>query len=159
LAGRTREERYIAAGDLPLYPVDASRGWRVIRYVNFAKGLERAAKGEWALRNDEQGNPWYFQIVASFKTDQDLPSGATSSSITSRECMLNAGVIEKRNGVILGAKSRTMRMTEDERLSQPKRPNGRVPPPEDAIERAIAKVREWPLPHGDRSVRVYPKQP
>jgi len=48
-------------------------------------------------------------------------------------------------------------MREDQRISRKHPKSGKDLPPEDAIERAQAKVNEWPLMHRDRAVRVYPK--
>ena len=160
MSGKTRAQARTSQGALNLYPADISNGWRVIRIVSFALGLEKVARGEWTLVNDEQGNPFYFQVKTNFKTDQDLPSGASSASITLGEVLRNAGLF---------GKSRTAGMTEDARLSRPRLPNGHAPAPEDAIERAQEKVKQWPFPasrvddgsgtpvFGDRACRVYPK--
>jgi hypothetical protein len=152
-------QRRTSDGALNLYPADDSRGWRVIRVVSFSDGLEKVASGDWMLVDDVNGNPWYFQLKANFTTDQDLPSGASSSSITESECKLNAGC---------GGKSRTMGMSEDRRLCRRDIVSHALPP-EDAVERAINKVKMWPHPasriddgtgiavYGDRAVRVYPR--
>ena len=129
----TSATRRAHAGELPLYPADASRGWRVIRMSSFAAASDKLARGEWKVMNDEQGNPWYFQICTTFKTDQDLPSGASASSLTPRESMMSAG---------LYGRSRTVGMSEDERISR-RNLAGHPLPPEDAIERAIEKVKEF----------------
>ena len=47
-------------------------------------------------------------------------------------------------------------MSEEERVSRKNR-FGKQLPPEDSAERAQAKIMEWPLSHGDKAVRVYPK--
>ncbi len=104
------------------------------------------------------GNHVGYQVLANLTKDEDLPSGASSSSITASECELNCG------------KSRTVGLPEDKRISRRTR-MGRALPPEDAVERAQAKVRMWPHSasridngrgdpvYGDRAVRVYPKPP
>ena len=147
-----------------LYPPDTALGWRVIRKVTLAEGAEKVLRGEWREVHDEHGDHWGYQVLVSSKTDQDIPSGATSSSITVNECELNAG---------LGGEWRTKGLPEDKRLSRFRRTEaGLLPvPAEDAIERAQAKVAQWPYPAsriddgkgkpvwGDRAVRVYPKKP
>jgi len=105
------------------------------------------AEGKLREVQDEHQNFLGYQLISNFKTDNDLPSGVSSTSITVTECVLNAG---------LGGYSRTLGMGEEERISRKSR-EGKQLPPEDAIERAIEKVKEWPLMHGDRAVRCYPK--
>jgi hypothetical protein len=146
-----------------LYPADTTLGWRVIRRVTAAQGVAKLAAGQWREVFDEYGNHWGYQVVANFRTDQELPSGASSSSITVREMLLNAGVFFP-NG-----KSRTAGMTEDKRISRKHPISGKKLAPEDAVERARAKVSQWPHPasriddgtgaprYGDLAVRVYPK--
>ncbi len=133
--GRSRSLRRESNGDrsVPVYPVDTTLGWRVISHVTKAHASEKMARGEWREVHDEHGNFWGCQMLANFKKDEDLPSGASSTSITVNECFLNAG---------LGGKSRTARMTEDERLSR-KDGFGHPLPPEDAVERAQTKVAEF----------------
>jgi hypothetical protein len=148
MGNRPRLRASNEAHSLNLYPADVTLGWRVIRRVSQARGERKLALGEWREVHDEYGNLQGYQVLATFKTDLDLPSGASSTSITVSECELNAG---------LRGKSRTYGLDEDERLSRRNQQTGKALPPEDAIERARAKVREWPLAHGDRARRVYPK--
>jgi hypothetical protein len=135
---------------IAVYPADTSLGWRVIRMVSPNVALGKLALGVWREVFDEHRNFVGCQVLQTVKTDSELPSGASSTSITVNECELNAG---------LGGKSRTAGMPEDKRLSRFRTTaNGILPlPPEDAIERAQAKVKEWTKPHGDRATRVYPK--
>jgi len=150
MGGTNAQQRRAQQGErcMNLYPPDTTLGWRVIRQVSQAQALKKLACGQWRAVNDEQGNFLGYQVLATFKTDNELPSGASSTSITVNECELNAG---------LRGKSRTWGMNEEDRISRRHPTSGKALPPEDAIERAIAKVREWPLPHGDRAVRAYPK--
>ena len=152
-------QRRAHAGEIRVYPAETSLGWRVIRHVSAQEAGEKLASGEWREVLDEQGNFWGCQVLATFSKDQDLPSGASSSSITVNECFLNAG---------LGGRSRTAGMPEEKRISR-RSAEGKALPPEDAIERAREKVRQWPWPasriddgsgaavYGDRAVRCYPK--
>jgi hypothetical protein len=118
--------------DFKLWLPETDQFWRVIRQVSFAEGERKCAAGEWCRVNDGFGNHVGFQILANFKKDEELPSGASSTSITVRECQLNAG---------LGGLSRTAGMIEEKRISR-KNQFGKPLPPEDAIERAQAKVKE-----------------
>lgn len=131
-----------------LYPAETTLGWRVIRSVSVGVAREKVALGEWREVIQDWNGALAYQMVATFKSEKDLPSGASSSSITVRECMMNAGLM---------GDSHTMGMPEERRISRRHPMNGRALPPEDAMERARAKVAEWPLMHGDRAVRVYPK--
>jgi hypothetical protein len=145
-----------------LYPARAEdTGWRVIRLVPFSKGVQKVAAGIWKLVPDSNGNPWYFQIKANFRIDEELAEGEeTACTITARESKQHAGLF---------GRSYTFGMSEAARISRPKRPDGHYPPPEDSIERAIRKVRQWPFPasriddgsgppiYGDRARRAYPR--
>ncbi len=128
--------------------------------VSGAQGEEMMAQGKWRDVYDEAGNHIGYQVIANYKSDSEILSGSTSISITVRECELNAG---------LRGKSHTAGMSEEKRMSR-RSASGKVLPPEDAVERARAKVKLWPHPanrigtdergapvYGDRAVRVYPK--
>lgn len=159
MGGKTRAQSRACDGAISLYPAETSLGWRVIGTTTRERGLEKLAGGEWREVFDEHHNFWGYQILANFKKDEDLPSGASSSSITVSECCLNAG---------LGGRSHTSGMPEEKRISR-RSEEGKALPPEDAIERAIEKIKQWPWPasriddgsgapiFGDRAVRVYPK--
>lgn len=136
MSGKTRGQRRAEFGErcINLYPPDTALGWRVIRQVTPAEATKKVASGQWREVFDEHGNFWGYQVLANFKTDSDLPSGASSTSITARECELNAG---------LGGRSRTMGMIEADRISRRHPKMGKALPPEDAVERAIAKVKEF----------------
>jgi hypothetical protein len=142
-----------------VYPPDTSLGWRVIYMVSALKAAERLAAGVWREVYDEYGSFWGCQVVANFGKDEAILSGASSTSITVSELELNAG---------LRGKSRTVGLSEEQRIARING-KGKPLPPEDAIERAQAKVKQWPYPasriddgrgepkYGDRAVRVYPK--
>lgn len=132
---------------ISVYPADTTLGWRVIKMVSAQLAMAKLALGVWREVHDEHGSFQGCQVLATVKSDSELPSGASSTSITVNECELNAG---------LGGKSRTAGLSEDKRISR-FRTDGKALPPEDAIERAEAKVREWTELHGDRAIRVYPK--
>jgi hypothetical protein len=149
---KARNDRYavLVERSIPVFPADTTLGWRVIRMVSVQVALGKLALGVWREVHDEHGNFQGCQVLATVKSDSELPSGASSTSITVNECELNAG---------LGGRSRTAGLPEDKRISRFRTTDhGILPlPPEDAIERAQAKVKEWTKPHSDKAVRVYPK--
>lgn len=150
-----------------LYPPTTTLGWRVIKLVTAAEAQGALEQGLWREVYDEQGNLAGYQIKANFQTDDDLPSGWSSCAISENEMDLNAGAAFKHG------RSKTAGMPEDLRVARRhihgKKATGKALPPEDAVERALAKVKLWPYPasrvddgkgepvFGDRAVRVYPK--
>jgi hypothetical protein len=133
----TASQRRFRGGALNLYPAETTLGWRVIGLTTALRAAEKLAQNEWREVYDEHGTHLGYQIVANFKTDQELSSNPSSCAVTVRESELNAGQCFRRG------KSRTMGMPEDKRLSRPKGLNGRIPAPEDAVERVVEKVKEW----------------
>ena len=135
MGGRTSAQRRACDGDVSVYPAETSLGWRVIRTTTPRKAAEKLASGEWSEVYDEHGNLLGCQMLASFTKEDDLPSNPSSTDITAWESKLNAG---------LSGKSRTDGLPEEERISLfRKTKDGLVKiAPEDAIERAQAKVRE-----------------
>jgi len=129
----TAAQRRVKSGEINLFPAETSLGWRVIRQVSCSEASEKLATGEWREVYDEHEKFLGCQVLANFKKDEDLPSGATSTSITVWECMLNAG---------LGGKSHTAGLPEERKVSRKTR-FGKALPPEDAVERARAKVAEF----------------
>ncbi len=159
MSGRTKAQRRACKGELNLYPANTTLGWRVIGTTTSQRAAAKLARGEWREVYDDSGNLLGYQILATFSTDKDLPSGESSSSITASESQLNAGVV----GV-----SHTEGLSEDERVSRRNKWQHALPP-EDAVERAREKVKIWVVPasriddgkgepvFGDRAVRCYPK--
>ena len=106
---QTSAQRRASKGDISVFPAETSLGWRAIRTVTVARAVQKLANGEWAEVRDQQGNFLGCQVLANFKKDEDLPSGATSTSISARECVLNAMGLRE---------SRTARLTEQEKISR-----------------------------------------
>ena len=153
--------RRLEGGSLYLYPADDSRGWTHIRIIPFNEGLKKVAEGKFILHTDANGEPWYFQIRANNKTEEEIPGGIPSpTAITAHESMLNAGLFGCSATYDLNESQRMTRIAEHD--------SDKYLPPEDEIERAQEKVRQWPWPasriddgmgepvYGDRAVRVYP---
>jgi len=149
-----------AARNLYLFAAGTTLGWRVVHMTSSTEAAENLAKRRWRQVYDEQGNLLGYQIMADKRSDTEILSKPTACSITMRVCQLNAG---------LGGRSRTLGMPEAKKLNRPAGSNGHIPVPDDAVERAIQKVRQWPHPasriddgtgvavYGDKAVRVYPK--
>lgn len=157
----SRSDRRSARGErcVDVYSAEMSCGWRIIRQVTARYAYDKVIEGRWRELFDDLGNFLGVQVVNALKTDQDLPSGTSATTITARDSMLFAG---------LGGPSRTITMNEDARISRFNAKTCRALPPEDHIERVIAKVQQWPFPasridsgdamrFGDRAVRVYPR--
>jgi hypothetical protein len=131
---------------MPVFPADVSRGWRVVRRASVAQCEQQADRGLWARIHDEvTGQLIGYQMLDVYgqRGDFDLESMRTQASISLRELEANAGLL---------GRSKTRGLSEDRRLARAV--------PEDAIERAQAKVRVWPLVGaacGD-ILRVWPRE-
>jgi hypothetical protein len=165
--GKSRSERRASTGAiLNLYPPETTLGWRIIGHTTVARAAEKVARGHWREVLYEDGSLAGFQILATFKTEDELPTnGYSPCTITESESDLNAGTKFEHG------KSQTAGRPEWKRISRHARyDDKKILAPEDAIERAVEKVRRWPWPanragtdedgkpiFGDRAVRVYPK--
>lgn len=126
------------------------------KFVSPSEELEQIANKQWCVLTFEDGSFAGYGIVSA------APESASSPcSLTARDSMRHAGCY---------GRSRTLGLTEKERAEQQPLPRKyRKPVVEDAIERSIRKVQQWPYPasrvdngrgapvYGDRAVRVYPK--
>ena len=133
-----------------VYPVETALGWRVVGLVNASTAAEKMAAGEFRDIHDESGQFLGYQMLGRPGKALDHSSNPTSCSITAREVQMNAGCF---------GSSMTLPLSRAEHAEVP----------EDAVERAITKVRQGPHPasriddgsgqpvYGDRAVRVYPK--
>jgi hypothetical protein len=144
-------QRRARAGRFELWPVDDAQGWAPIRRgVSFQEGLYMVWRGKWALREHENGEPWYFQLTRGINPTRKskrpwLPVGrklpvndSSPAAITAHESELNT------------QQSATAMMSEKEKLARHAKYDPDQPlPPEDAVELAQAKVREWG--HGRRA--------
>jgi hypothetical protein len=146
---------------IDVYAADSSRGWRVTRQVTAEYAYEKVVVGNWREVYDTYGTFLGCQVLARIRTDSDMPSSedGSTTTITAPENKRASGL----NGI-----SQTIRMCEEQRITRHSRAYT-VLPPEDLIERAMIKVRQWPLPasridngrglpvYGDRACRVYPR--
>lgn len=161
--------RAIADRCIDVYAADTSRGWRVVRQVTPLYAYDKVALGKWHELFDDFGNFYGVQVVAAVRCDMDLMSDEDSATtITASESKQNAG---------LDGPSMTFGQSEDFRIDRHHPITGTAQPPEDWIERAQQKVKEWPFPasridngrdplptkiysrvgeYGDRALRVYP---
>lgn len=156
---KTSATRRACKGDLNLYSADTTLGWRVVGHTSAHGATAKLARGDWREVYDEQGHHLGYQVLVGKRCKCSFSPHSSSSSVSARESELNAG---------LRGASRTAGLTEEQRLNRHNQ-YGKSLPPEDAIERAMEKVRLWPYPasrvddgsgeavFGDRAVRVYPK--
>ena len=110
----------------------AGSGYRVIRCASRAKAEKFEAMGIWRREYDPaNGEQLGFRVVGieDRKMDSELPRTPTVPEITAIEMEMNL------------MRSRTYRLSEEQRLKLIK--DGKMP--EDAIERAKAKIRVYPF--------------
>lgn len=142
---KSSAERRLARGELAnLYAKGTLVGCRVIRQVPIALALEKVALGMWRRVFYEDGSEAGFQPYAQPQPERPRapqPGASLDGSpptITLTEVRMNAGEF--------GA-SRTKGMPEWKRAKRQrvaKEKYGRIVEPDDAIEKAIEKVRIWP---------------
>lgn len=183
--GRSRSQRRAVAGlMIDLFDENTSLGWRVKYRVSAELALEKIALKQWReiwLTNGELAGVQALRPEQKKTLNQVLVAELLATTITLNELLRNAQCY---------GRSRTMGMPEWKRLQRhvwrrgQSVANGKpvyyksdeIAPPEDATERAIAKVRLWPHPasramdakgepvsdkngapvFGDKAVRVYP---
>ena len=149
---RTRNSRR-GSKRFPVYAAETLLGWRVMRYVLFVRGEDMVAAGKWREVYDEQNNHIGFQEMPGRQRDEQKLSMQSSTGLVAHDIVLNAGRAFK------GGKSRTVGLTEDQRLNRVHGQTGKPLPPEDAVELVEAKVRIWPELKDDKQdvLRVWPK--
>lgn len=145
---------------IDVFAADTSLGWRIVRQVSAMYAYQKVTEGKWVEIFDDIGNFYGVKIVAAVKSDQELLSGTSATTVTARDAMLYAG---------LGGASQTIGRSEDYRITRYSRVTCKALPPEDRIERVMAKVAQWPYPasriddgrgkaiFGDRAMRCYPR--
>jgi hypothetical protein len=157
-----------------VFSANTALGWKVIRQVPVEFALEQIALCKWReiwYENGELAGVQSLKPVEKKTLHQVLTERLVAVTITLSEVRRNAG---------LYGRSHTIGMSEWKRLRRHARFDERkILPPEDATERAIEKVRQWPYPasvkrdqhgdavtdekgqavFGDRAVRVYPPAP
>lgn len=172
--GKSRFARREESGKLfNLYAANTSMGWRVIRQISGAYAAIKVASGEWRPVSYEQSGDLagYQEVPARFSPPVFSGPGvkipgmrSVAATITLKEMQMNAGLF---------GRSRTLGRAEWKRKARhAKYDKDKVLAPEDAIERAVEKVRLWPYPasvigvdergapvFGDKAVRVYPHAP
>ncbi len=175
------ERREIRGITVNVFSSNVSLGWQVMRQASAEVALEMIALKKWREIWYEDGTLAGVQPLKpeERKTlSQVLVERLIAVTITNPELKRNAG---------LYGKSHTLGMPEWRRLQRhvwqqvrpaegSKKPQyidtGKIAAPEDLIERAIEKVKQWPFPQnrigtdkhgepifGDRAIRVYPIPP
>lgn len=170
--GKSRSDRREASGEVTnLFSKGTLVGCRVLMRVPMVLALEKEAQGKWRRVFYDGGELAGFQPYAQARLQKPRAAkpgvslDGSPPTITLTEVQMNAGEF--------GASS-TRGMPEWKRERRERRIKEkycRVVAPEDAIERAIEKVQQWPFPasriddggsepvFGDKAVRVYPKPP
>lgn len=135
-----------------VFGVDTGDGWRIIREIDYAAGMELVADGRLRRVRSMDGRLIGFQLrPAIAHENEELLSHA---AITARENFLNAGT------AFIGGRSRTAGLSEEARMCRVHPVTGEKLPPEDDEELIVEKLKAWARPAtrgGDRAVRVYPK--
>jgi hypothetical protein len=107
---KTSADRRFSKGDLAnLYAGNTAQGWRIVKQVPMAQGLEKVAQRKWRRLDFLDGNFAGFQLVEALEQPSvtgKMP-GWSPTAITAKESQMNAG---------LYGPSQTMGMTEWERL-------------------------------------------
>jgi hypothetical protein len=145
MGGKTAAQRRAISGEfVNLYEKGTLVGARVLRRVPLAQALEKETQRRWRRVAFDNGELAGFQPYAERSAARSRTSGSagtledSQSMISSAEAQMNAGVY--------GA-SRTCGMPEwkkERRQRVAKEKYHRIVEPEDAIERAVEKVRIWP---------------
>jgi hypothetical protein len=152
-----------------LFAANTTLGWSVIRRVTFRFGEAKVAARKWRQIQDQFGTHIGYQplvcVMPVPKAKEDLRDKLPPTQLKAKDARLIAG---------LSGKSKTAGLSEGRRLKRhAKYDVDKILAPEDAIERAQEKVKQWPFPasridkgkkksapvFGDRATRVYPKPP
>jgi hypothetical protein len=146
-----------------LFAADTRFGWRVIRRVTFRLGEAKVTEWKWREILDPFKTHIGYQVISKIKPARDRRYRPLPTAITAKDAKLISGLF---------GTSRTAGLSEDRRLTRHARyDEDKILAPEDAIERAQEKVKQWPFPasridsgkrnsvpaFGDRATRVYPK--
>ncbi len=145
--GKSRAQRREASGLIVnLFSGDTALGYHVVRQVPIEFAIEMVALKQWREVLYQEGDQVELLGVQPLKPkpaerktlSQVLIERLIATTITLPEVKRNAG---------LYGKSRTIGMPEWRRLQRHARfDESKILPPEDAIERAIEKVKQWPYP-------------
>jgi hypothetical protein len=165
---KTQSERRRLKGlTVNLFSTNTLLGWNVIRQVTAREALEKIALKKWREVWYENGD---LAGVQPLKAEQHKTLG---DALTERLIGVTITLNEVQRNAGLFGPSHTIGLPEWKRLKRHARfDDKQILPPEDATERAIEKVRQWPYPasrigmddkgepvFGDRAIRVYPHAP
>lgn len=172
---KTQSERRRLNGlTVNLFADNTMLGWRVLRQVAAEFALEQIALKKWREIWFEDGT------LAGVQPLKPVERSALSEALIEPQIAVTITNSELRRNAGLYGKSRTIGMPEWKRLQRHARfDEKKILAPEDATERAIEKVRQWPFPQsvvrnadgsvrlnkngdpvfGDKAVRVYPVAP
>jgi hypothetical protein len=172
--GKSRSERRSSSGALfNLFAANTALGWRVIDQVTGTLAAQKLAAGKWREVFYEDESFAGYQVVSATTSGKKVPSREGSPpTITLAEVQMNAGLYGRSRTLGMPEWKRAIRHVIRKGPDGAKYDTGKIAEPEDAIERAIEKVKLWPFPanrigtdddgnpvYGDRGIRVYPKPP
>jgi len=125
---RWRENQYL------LFDGNTALGWRVTRRISLDAGERMLASGHARRVNDHNGVHIGYQLQQPGPVKNGVPAKPTPALLSAREMDLIAG-----QAFTHGA-SRTASMTEAQRLTRVHPLTNKLLPPEDEVERAVAKL-------------------
>ena len=128
----------LASKEFLVYTGDTTFGWRIIRATSFVKGEALVDQGVYIRLYDAlTGQHLGYGVRESRGPVAELNSSHTSPALTRFDSEAIAG---------LYGKSKTIGMSEELRLLRRCPRTGKQLAPEDFIERAIARAKEYRLP-------------
>ena len=150
MSGKTSAQRRAQRGVLiEVFSSNSTLGLRHIGWMEVSEAAEKLVCGDYREVQDASRNALGIQPVKAQETIK-RPSGPSPASISLGEMKRIAGE---------EGESATVHLSKAQHRAVP----------EDAIERAIRKLQQWPFPasriddgsgqpvYGDRAVRVYPR--
>lgn len=161
------ERRRLKGQTLNLFSSNTALGWQVTRQVPAETALLKIALKQWR-------EIWYEDgTLAGVQPLRPEERKCLSQALLERLIAVTITLPELKRNAGLYGRSRTLGMPEWKRMQRHARfDENKLLPPEDATERAVEKVRQWPYPQsvvgvdkngaplfGDKAVRVYPHAP
>jgi hypothetical protein len=118
-----------------LFDGNIALGWRVTRRVSHQDGERMVATGHARPVNDHNGVHIGYQMQQPAPVKNGVPAKPTPALLSAKEMDLIAGQ------AFAGGQSRTFGRSEVMRLTRTNPWTGKLLPPEDEVERALAKLR------------------
>jgi hypothetical protein len=129
-----RRRRRQQDGKLWLFSPVTTLGWRATRWIHPDEGERKVAIGQLRHVLDPSGKLIGYQMAEGMPRDENMPSRRAPVSLSVHDMELIAGQTFPKG------KSKTAGLPEDLRISRVHPLSGRALPPEDDVERAVAKL-------------------